>query len=120
MSNALLFSDKKRSETYWCPKHIYKGLENEMKEVEKRLRKEFVRIEEYELLHLKQLLIMDNWELLIDCFQGLVQEQSYRLIDSGLNFKPELKIMYGIYMEQLQLKSSINMQWLIDEESTEV
>lgn len=120
ISNDLLFLDKRRGETYWCPKYIYKNLESDMKEVEKRLEKKFVRIEEYELFHLKHLLIKDDWEVLGDCFLELAQEQLPMLTDSGLNFKPELKIMCGFHMDQLQLKSSLSMPQMPVEEDTEV
>ena len=120
LSNALLFLDKRRSETYWCPRYIYKDLKSDMQEVEKKLRTKFVRIEEYELLHMKQLLFKDDWEVLKDCFYELAQEQLPMFSDSVLDFEPELKIMCGDYMDQLQLKSSFSIQQPIDEEDTEI
>lgn len=109
ISNDLLFLDKHRSETYWCPKYIFKDLKNDMKEIERNLRKRFVRIEEYELFHMMQLLFMDDWDILKDCFRELAQEQLHMLSKSSLDFKPKLKIMSGYYMDQLQLELSINV-----------
>lgn len=104
ISNARLFLDRNRSQTYWYPEHIYKGIENDMTEVEKRLRKKFVRIQEYELLYLKYRLLMDDWEVLKDCFGELAREHIHILGDSCVDTEPEIKVMCGDYMEQLQLK----------------
>lgn len=108
LSNALVFLDKNKSQTFWYPKHIYNSIENDMNEVEKRLKKKYLHIEEYELLHIKQLLLLDDWEVLEDCFVGLVQEHLKILTNSYLDFESELKVMSGNYMEQLKQKNTFS------------
>ena len=54
-----------------------------MEEVKKRLKKKFIRIEEYELLYLKQRLLEDDWEILEACFLELVSSAAPVLRESG-------------------------------------
>lgn len=118
ISNAQLFLDNNKSQAYWCPKQIYKDMDYDMKDMEKRLRKKIVRLEQYELLYLKQLLIMDDWEVLQQCFCELIHKHLELLIESPLDFQPELKVMCGNYMDRLQLKQSFKIEQNIDEEET--
>ncbi len=117
LGGSLLFLDKRRSETYWCPEYLYKDLESDMEEVKKRLKKKFIRIEEYELLYLKQRLLEDDWEILEACFLELVSSAAPVLRESGLKTGAELKVMSGSYMEQLKLQGSLAVWPAGDKES---
>ena len=88
-----------------------------MEEVKKRLKKKFIRIEEYELLYLKQRLLEDDWEILEACFTGLAGSAAPVLRESGLKTESVLKVMSGSYMEQLKLQGSLAVWPSGDKES---
>lgn len=117
LGGSLLFLDKRRSETYWRPEYLYKDLESDMEEVKKRLKKKFIRIEEYELLYLKQRLLEDDWGILETCFLELAGNAAPVLRESGLKAGSGLKVMSGSYMEQLKLQGSLAAWPSGDEES---
>ena len=60
LSNSALYLDKNMICTYWKSELIYENTDKNMEEAKRRLNRKFIRIEEYELLHIKQKLLSDN------------------------------------------------------------
>ena len=63
MSNDTLYFDDNMSCRYWMPDILYQNLEEDMKHVRKILGNQYLRIEEYEMLRVKQNLLLDDWNL---------------------------------------------------------
>lgn len=63
MSNDTLYFDDNMSCRYWMPDLLYQNLEEDMKHVRKILGNQYLRIEEYEMLRVKQNLLLDDWNL---------------------------------------------------------
>lgn len=101
MSNAMLYLDDNFSCVYWKPDLVYDGIDKDMEEVRHILCQKFIRLEEYELMHLKQKLLLDDWEVFSKIIGRLTGEITEQLINSSLPLEDELEILYGNYMEQL-------------------
>lgn len=103
MSNSMLYLDEGKSLAYWYPELIYKDVNIDMKEVEKNLRKKFIRLEDFELFNVQVKLLDDDGELLQD-FLGMIFKQSLRLIiNSDLQLENELLFLCGNYMDDLKI-----------------
>lgn len=63
LSNAMLYLDEHMSCVYWKPDLIFEDIDSDMVDVKKKLEQKYIRIEEYELLFLKQRLLLDDWKL---------------------------------------------------------
>lgn len=103
MSSFRLYLDKKQSQTYWNPELIYEGIDQDMKTVREILQAKFIRLEDYELLGLKQELISDDWSLLKESFQRLMDSSFSVIIDSSLLLESELVVLFGNYMDELEI-----------------
>lgn len=100
IANSDLYLDENKSEKYWFPELIYKNIDEDMKEVENRLRKKFLRLETYELFRLKIILLEDDWKLLQEFFLRLVKDLMGVIIESPLRLNGELQILSGNYMDK--------------------
>lgn len=109
MSSSKLYYDEHKSRVYWKPVFLYDGIENDMVEVERLLREKFVRLEAYELFTLKRKLIFDDWTLFETGFYNLVKSCKERLVNSSLQAEDEILILYGNYMEKLQVIGRIGI-----------
>lgn len=94
MSSSQLFQDDNRTETLWYAEPVYKDMGNDMKQVKKRLKAK-------ELLLWKQKLLEDNWELLKEQFQVLMEENFRRITNSHLLVRDDFSALCGDYMERL-------------------
>lgn len=101
MSNAMLYLDDNFSCVYWKPDFVYAGIDKDMEQVRHILCQKFIRLEEYELMHLKQKLLLDDWEVFSKIIGRLAGKITEQLINSSLPLEDELEILYGNYMEQL-------------------
>ncbi len=103
MSDDMLYLDEKKSQVFWHPVLFDRGIDEDLRTAEKILRKNFLRLEEYELFYIKRQLLSDDWELFMKCFQ-IMSEQSVSLIrNSGLRLEDELSFLYGNYMDNLKI-----------------
>ena len=64
MSSNMLYLDEDRSQVFWYPELFYRYVNTDLADVEKVMRKNFQRLEEYELLHIKRQLLNDIWDLI--------------------------------------------------------
>ena len=60
LSNSMLYLDEYMSCVYWKPDLIYENINSDMENVRKKLERKYIRIEEYELLYIKQKLLLDD------------------------------------------------------------
>lgn len=54
ISNEKLYLDEYQSQIFWCPRVVYENIEEDMAAAEKSIRRKFVRIEDFELMHIKR------------------------------------------------------------------
>lgn len=109
MSNAKLYLDEQITYEYMKPNFIYDDIDESMKEVEQILSKKYVRIEEYELLFLKQQLLLDDWHLFVEILKKEANELARRIIESALLLEDEIQIVYGNYMDKLRIAHKIKV-----------
>lgn len=109
LSNSQLYYDNYKSYVYWKPAFIYDSIDNDMMEIEKLLRVRFVHIEAYELFALKRKLILDDWITFEKYFCNLVKASKGEIINSSLKVEDEILILYGDYMERLQIIGRIGI-----------
>lgn len=107
MSNAKLYLDEQITYEYWKPDFIYDDIDETMKEVRRILSKKYVQIEEYEMLHLKQQLLLDDWHLFVEILKKEANELARRIMESSLLLEDEIQIVYGNYMDQLRVAHKV-------------
>lgn len=105
MSNDQLFLDENRSYLYWYPSHVYDSLDKGMAEVEKRIKKKFIRVEAFELFYLKERLLSDYWNMLEDSFVRVSERIRDYIMDSSLLLDQYFLPLCGNYMDQLRIAS---------------
>lgn len=103
MSNADLYLDEDRCETYWYPNVVYRNIDEDMRTVETLLRKKFIRLEEFELFQLKKILLNEDWKLLQEFFLLLMKESIPMIVGSPLVLDSEVKIFAGNHMDKPEL-----------------
>lgn len=103
IANSDLYLDENKSEKFWFPELVYKNIDEDMKEVENRLQKKFLRLETYELFRLKLILLEDDWKLLQEVFLRLVKDLIGVIIESPLQLNGELQILSGNYMDKPEI-----------------
>ena len=59
----MLYLDEYMYCVYWKSNLIYENINSDMENVRKKLEQKYIRIEEYELLYLKQRILLDDWKL---------------------------------------------------------
>lgn len=79
------------------------SMDEGMEEVKHILQQKYLRIEEYELLYLKQKLLLDDWEVFCKIIGRLTEGIAERVINSPLPLENELEILYGDYMDRLDV-----------------
>ena len=103
MSDAMLYLDEEMDYLFWKPELLYEDIDKAMQEIEEILRKEYVQIEEYELLHLKQKLLLDDWKLLVGMLKKIAGEIVEEITKSSLLLEDEIQILCGNYMDRLDI-----------------
>lgn len=107
ISNAKLYLDEQIVYEYWKPDFIYEDIDKSMEEVKKILGKKYVRIEEYELLRLKQQLLFDDWTLFVEIMKRESGKIIQSVIESDLILEDEIQVLYGNYMDKLRIAYKI-------------
>lgn len=108
-SNAMLYLDEHMSYVYWKPDLIFEGIDSDMVDVKKKLEQKYIRIEEYELLYLKQRLLLDDWKLFFKVLDRLSDKVAEKIQDRYEIFEEEIGILAGDYMDRLDMISSISV-----------
>lgn len=103
MSSDMLYLDEGRSQVFWYPKLFYSGVEEDLADVEKILRKDFLRLEEYELLYIKRRLLNDIWDLIPEFFCTIAKQSVNLITTSPLCLEDEIFFLYGKYMDNLSV-----------------
>lgn len=102
MTSSRLYLDRNLSCVYWCPALLYDGIEADVSDMEMCVRKLFTRVEEHELLRLKQKLLQDDWDILCGILESLADEMIARVADSPLLLERQMHVLCGEYMGQLK------------------
>ncbi len=110
MSNSMIYLDDNFSCVYWRPDLIYKSIDEDMENVKHILQQEYLRIEEFELLYLKQKLLLDDWEVFCKIIDKLTEGIAERVLISPLPLENELEILYGDYMDRLDVAAKIETE----------
>ncbi|MDF2888560.1 MAG: hypothetical protein K0R23_2945 [Lacrimispora sp.] len=103
LSTQMLYLDEQKSQVYWFPHMIYKDIQMDMKEVERIVRRKFLRLEAAELFYLKRKLLGDDWDLLQQCFSDLIKGAMEVFMNRPLKLEKELVVLSGNYMDHLQI-----------------
>lgn len=101
MSNVALYLDEHMSCVYWKPEIVCQDVEEDMKKVRQILNNKYIRIEEYELLRLKQSLLFDDWGLFCEALDKMAEKLIEEMENSLLQLEDEIQILYGNYMDRL-------------------
>lgn len=102
MADKRLYLDEPMDCIYWMPDVIHEEIEKDMEEAENLLTKAFIRLEKYELFHIRQQLLSDDWELFCGVLPRLVKAIEGRITDSSLFLEDDLEVMCGGYMEEAE------------------
>lgn len=70
MADKKLYLDEAMDCIYWMPDVIHEEIEKDMEEAENLLARAFIRLEKYELFHIRQQLLSDDWELFCGVLPG--------------------------------------------------
>lgn len=110
LSNSALYLDENMISVYWRPELIYENIDKDMEEVRQKLNKKYVRIEEYELLHIKQELLSDDWELFTDTLGKMSDQILSKIAESTLLLEDEIQILCGAYMDKLDVVHKVKLE----------
>ena len=102
MADKKLYLDEAMDCIYWMPDVIHEEIEKDMEEAENLLAKAFIRLEKYELFHIRQQLLSDDWELFCGVLPRLVKAIEGRITDSSLFLEDDLEVLCGGYMEEAE------------------
>ena len=102
MADKRLYLDEAMDCIYWMPDVIHEEIEKDMEEAENLLTKAFIRLEKYELFHIRQQMLTDDWELFCGVLPRLVKAIEGRITDSSLFLEDDLEVMCGGYMEEAE------------------
>ena len=102
MADKMLYLDEAMDCIYWMPDVIHEEIEKDMEEAENLLAKAFIRLEKYELFHIRQQLLSDDWELFCGVLPRLVKAIEGRITDSSLFLEDDLEVLCGGYMEEAE------------------
>ena len=108
MADKMLYLDEAMDCIYWMPDVIHEEIEKDMEEAENLLAKAFIRLEKYELFHIRQQLLSDDWELFCGVLPRLVKAIEGRITDSSLFLEDDLEVLCGGYMEEPETVCCIN------------
>lgn len=108
MADKMLYLDEAMDCIYWMPDVIHEEIEKDMEEAENLLAKAFIRLEKYELFHIRQQLLSDDWELFCGVLPRLVKAIEGRITGSSLLLEDGLEVLCGGYMEEPETVCCIN------------
>lgn len=108
MADKRLYLDEAMDCIYWMPDVIHEEIEKDMEEAENLLAKAFIRLEKYELFHIRQQLLSDDWELFCGVLPRLVKAIEGRITGSSLLLEDGLEVLCGGYMEEPETVCCIN------------
>lgn len=108
MADKRLYLDEAMDCIYWMPDVMHEEIEKDMEEAENLLTKAFIRLEKYELFHIRQQLLSDDWELFCGVLPRLVKAIEGRITDSSLFLENDLEVLCGGYMEEPETVCYIN------------
>lgn len=100
MADKKLYLDEAMDCIYWMPDVIHEETEKDMEEAENLLTKAFIRLEKYELFHIRQQLLSDDWELFCSVLPWLVKAIEGRITGSSLLLEDDMEVLCGGYMEE--------------------
>lgn len=103
MSSNMLYLDEDRSQVFWYPELFYRYVNRDLNDIEKIMRKNFRRLEEYELLYIKRHLLNDLWELIPEFFCTVVKQSGSFFTNSSLCLEDEVFFLCGKYMDSLKV-----------------
>lgn len=103
MSSNMLYLDEDRSQVFWYPELFYRYVNKDLADVEKVMRKNFRRLEEYELLYIKRHLLNDIWDLIPEFFCTMVKQSGNLVTNSSLCLEDEVFFLCGKYMDSLKV-----------------
>lgn len=103
LGSVKLYLDEKKSQVFWKPAPVYEGIDRDMGDVEKLIRKKYIRLQESELFHIKRKLLEDDWDLLQEGFRILSGKASQRMGDGILETDEKVLFLCGDYMERLKI-----------------
>ena len=109
LSNFMLYLDEHMSCVYWKPDLIYENINSDMENVRKKLEQKYIRIEEYELLYIKQKLLLDDWKLFFKVLERLSDKAAEKIQERYEIFEDEIEILAGDYMDRLDIVGSIRV-----------
>ena len=109
LSNDMIYLDEHMSCVYWKPDLIYENINSDMENVRKKLEQKYIRIEEYELLYIKQKLLLDDWKLFFKVLERLSSKVAEKTQERYEIFEDEIDILAGDYMDRLDVISSISV-----------
>lgn len=110
MSNSMIYLDDNFSCVYWKPDFIYESIDEDMEKVKCILQQKYIRIEKFELLYLKQKLLSDDWEVFSKIIAKLAEKIAEQVLNSPLLLEDELVILYGDYMDRLDVAAKIGTE----------
>ena len=108
MADKKLYLDEAMDCIYWMPDVIHEEIEKDMEEAENLLARAFIRLEKYELFHIRQQLLSDDWELFCGVLPRLVKAIEGRITGSSLLLEDGLEVLCGGYMEEPETVCCIN------------
>lgn len=103
MNDSVPFLGEHINYLFWTPLIIFESIVKDMNEVEKLLRKKYTKVEEYELLYVKRMLLDDDWKLFCELLKKLMYKCQSRILSSGLAMDKEVQVLCGDYMDNLEL-----------------
>lgn len=110
MSDSMIYLDDKLSCVYWKPDLIYEGIDEDMEKIKRILQQKFLRIEEFELLYLKQKLLLDDWKVFSQIIGKFTEGIAELVLNSRLPLEKEVEILYGNYMDRLDVAAKIETE----------
>lgn len=102
ISNEKLYLDEHQSQLFWCPRIVYENIEEDMIAAEKILRRKFVRLEDFELMHIKRKLLSDDWGIVQAIFRILSEQAIDSIRESSLMLQDEIFFLCGNYMDEIK------------------
>ncbi len=103
MSNHMLYLDENRSQVFWYSEILHSSLNEDLMEAEKILRKNYLRLEDYELFYIKCQLLNDNWDILLEYYRTLAEQCVTQIKNSKLQLSEDLCFLCGNYMDNLKI-----------------
>ena len=102
ISNEKLYLDEYQSQIFWCPRVVYENIEEDMAAAEKSIRRKFVRIEDFELTHIKRKLLSDDWGIVQAIFRILSEQAIDSIRKTSLMLQDEVFFLCGDYMDEIK------------------